>query len=247
VWITQDALQIMLQSSCSELTVELPDQLANAPLICRVIELNSLNERTPAPRARFALAKFRGANSTNQSRRTACRYLLHHLLSLTSVSKENDWELHYLSSGAPRLSNKGKSSLFDVSLAHSAEWLAAGMAIEARIGVDVERLRPHKNFSAMANYLDWKVPVRDILEFHEKWTLWEASVKCVEGSVLMLDNSCFSNICNINIRNKVRTMGQWSGLSGCLEEELYYSIVLQCENDVTMTHRILEPGKIEPW
>ena len=237
----------MLQSSISKLAVELPRQLACAPSICRTIELTPVDEQISAPAARIAIAKIQSTNPSHRSQSSACRYLLRHLLSLTTNSKENGWKLHHSSSGAPRLSSNGMPSPFSVSMAHSAQWIAASLAYKVRIGVDVERLRPRGNFLAMADYLEWEVPIRDILDFHEKWTLWEASVKCAETSVLVINNSSFSDFCKINIRNKVKTIGRWSGLGACLENELYYSVVLQCENEVAMTHRVLEPGKIEPW
>jgi phosphopantetheinyl transferase len=129
----------------------------------------------------------------------------------------------------------------------SADWLAAGVAFEARIGVDVERFRPRGNISAMADFLGWKERVRDNRDFHAKWVLWEASVKCVEGSVLMGENPGFVQLCDADAMDQVSNSGHWSGLHGCLDEKLFYAIVLECQHDAALAHRILNAGKIEPW
>jgi hypothetical protein len=237
----------MRQNPACESAVELPRQLVHAPLIHRIIELYPSDKRFSAPKARFILARNRVANSMHQSRRTACRYLLQQLLSFTSAVKKNEWKLFHSASGAPCLSSNGKPSQLSVSMAHSADWLAAGVAFEARIGVDIELLKPRGNILAMAEFLGWKVRVHDNRDFHAKWTLWEAGAKCVEGSVLMRENPGFDRLCDVDMRDKVSNSGHWSGLHGCLEEKLFYAIVLECQHDAALTHRILDPGKIEPW
>jgi phosphopantetheinyl transferase len=237
----------MLQNPALESAVELPRQLVHAPLIHRIIELYPSDKRLSAPKARFIFARNRGANSSHQSRRTACRYLLQQLLSVTSTVKQNEWKLYHSASGAPCLSINGKPPQLDVSMTHSADWLAAGVAFQARIGVDVERFRPRGNISAMADFLGWKGRVRDNRDFYSKWVLWEASAKCVEGSVLMRENPGFERLCNVDTRDQVTNSGHWSGLHGCLEEKLFYAIVLECPHNAALTHRILDAGNIEPW
>ena len=237
----------MLQNPALESAVELPRQLAHAPLIYRILELYPSDKRLSAPKARFILARNRCPNSSHQSRRTACRYLLQQLLSFTSAEKQNEWKLYHSASGAPCLLSNGKPSQLDVSMTDSADWLAAGVAFEARIGVDVERFRPRGNISAMADFLGWKERVRDNRDFHAKWVRWEASVKCAAGSVLMRENPGFERLCNVDTRDQVTNSGHWSGLHGCQEEKLFYAIVLKCPHDAALTHRTLDAGKIELW
>jgi len=237
----------MLQNPACESAVELPRRLAHAPLIHRIIELYPSDEQFLAPKARFILAGNQSTSSSHQSRRTACRYLLQQLLSFTLSGKKNEWKLYHSPSGAPCLSCNGKPSQLDISMAHSADWLAAGVACEARIGVDVERFKPRDNISAMADFLGWKKQVHDNRDFHAKWTLWEASAKCVEGSVLMRENRGFEQLSTADTQDHVSNLGPWRGLHGCLEEKLYYAIVLKCPHDTALTHRILDVGKIEPW
>jgi hypothetical protein len=193
------------------------------------------------------LAKISGANPAHQSRRTACWYLLNHLLSCTSATKVNDWKLYHADSGAPRVTSNNKPSRLNVSMAHSADWLAVGVAFEAGIGVDIECLRPRDNMLAMADFLGWKVSVRDNQDFHSKWTLWEAGAKCIEGSVLMTKNPGFAKLCDVDTLDQVGISGRWCGLNGKLEEKLFYAIVLHCQRDTTLTYRMLEQGKIESW
>jgi hypothetical protein len=193
------------------------------------------------------IAKISGVNQSHQSRRTACWHLLNHLLSCTSATRVHDWKLYHADSGAPRVMNSNKPSRLNVSMAHSADWLAAGVAYEAGIGVDIEWLRPRDKRSEIADFLDWKAPVRDNQDFHIKWTLWEAGAKCIEGSVFMTKNPGFEKLCDVDTLNQVGISGHWCGLNGKLNEKLYYAIVLYCQNNTAMTYRILEPGKIEPW
>jgi hypothetical protein len=177
----------------------------------------------------------------------ACRYLLKQLLLFTVAMKKNEWRLYYSASGAPCLSHNGKPSQLNVSMSHSAGWLAIGVAFEARIGVDIERLKPRGNISAIAAFLGWKERIHDNLDFHEKWTMWEASAKSVEGSVFMRNNPGFERLCDRKVQDQVSNSGQWSSLHGCLDEKLFYAIVLEGQNDTALTHRILDPGTIEPW
>ena len=235
--------QLMIDTS----PVEISRPLAHALSIHRIFEFFSPEEQKNGPKARFALAKSPEIELSHQSRSTACRYLLQQLLSVTSATRENDWKLYHSTSGAPYLLRDGKPSTLNISLAHSSNWLAAGVTHKAQVGVDVEQFRPRRNFLKIANYLGWKNRVRDIHDFHAKWTLWEASAKCIQGSVMMTKNPGFELLCDVNTRDSVCNSGNWSGLHGCVNEESFYAIVLKCKNGSNFIHRTLETGKIEPW
>jgi len=213
----------------------------------RLIELYPSDRRITAPRARFIVARNQGANLSHQSRRIACWYLLRYLLSSTSATTENSWRLSHAESGAPRVTNNRKPSQLEVSMAHSEDWLAAGVSIEAKIGVDIERMKPRANMLAIANFLGWKSDIRDIHDFYLIWTLWEASAKCVEGSVLMARNPGFEKLCAVNTRSQVGDSGHWCGLGDRLGNDLFYSVALRCQQSTPMTYRILEPGAVLPW
>ena len=221
--------------------------MPHTPSIYRVIELYPADRRTSAPKARFMLANISGVKPSHQERRTACWYLLNHLLTYTSAARVNDWKLYHADSGAPRVTNNNKPSQLNVSMAHSADWLAVGVASEAGIGVDIEYLKPRDNMLAIADFLGWKVPIRDKRDFYTKWTLWEACAKCIEGSVLMTKNPGFEKLCDVDTPDQVGISGRWCELNGMLDEKLVYTIVLHCQNSTVLTYRILDPGKIEPW
>ncbi len=221
--------------------------MVHEPAVRRIIELYAPDERISAPKARLILAQNRIADSSLESLRTSCRFLLNRLLCKTSTAPPIDWKLHYAASGAPYLSCNGAKSQLNVSMAHSAQWLAVGLSIGACIGVDVEQLKPRKNFPAMADLLGWKEEVRDLSEFLSKWTLWEAGVKCIGSSSLARANSEFEQLDYHDAKGSVRTSGHWNGLRARLGKDAYYAIVLKAQHNAVLVHRHLEPGKIEPW
>jgi phosphopantetheinyl transferase len=192
------------------------------------------------------LAKTPIEQPSYQTKRASCHYLLQRLLCSISTADSHCWELKYSASGAPALAT-GENQCLYVSMARSGNWLAAGVAYDAGIGVDIENIKPRTNISEKADFLNWNVPVGDIKDFYAKWTLWEASAKCVEGSVLMRNNQGFDKLCHVNTHDRVGRCGQWSGLHDCLNEKVFYAVVLQCENDTDLSHRILRPEKTEPW
>jgi phosphopantetheinyl transferase len=121
------------------------------------------------------------------------------------------------------------------------------VALEAGIGVDIERARPRDSMLAIAEYLGWRSKTRNIRDFYMTWTLWEASAKCIEGSVLMTKNPGFEALCDVETQAQTVNSERWCGLSDDVEGDLFYSIVLQCQQNIPMTHRTLEPGKVVPW
>jgi phosphopantetheinyl transferase len=242
----QDALQIMNQLTSSESRVKLPEQIAQELLINQIIEISPSDDQVLAPKARIMLAKSPIEQPSYQTKRTSCHYLLQRLLCSISTTYRNFWELKYSASGAPALAAIGTRRLY-VSMARSSDWLAAGVSYEAGIGVDIECFKPRSNCSEMADFLNWNIPVGDIHDFYSKWTLWEASAKCVEGSVLMRNNLGFAKLCHVDTHDRVGRSGQWNGLHDCLYEKVFYAIALQCENNTDLSHQILCPEKAEPW
>lgn len=236
----------MNQITVGEPAVELPRHIVQKPSINRIIEIYPTNGLLPAPRARIAIAQSQFKNCSYQSRSSSCRYLLQRLLCSISMDQNQHWQLKYSDSGAPRLAAYEEGNLH-ISMAYSANWLAAGVARGARIGVDIERIKPRKNISEKADFLDWKVPVHDLQDFYAKWTLWEASAKCAEGSALMRKNPGFEMLCHMDLNDRVGKAVPWGGLQGCYKEEVIYAVVLQCQTDASLGHRTLHPEKMEPW
>ncbi len=132
-------------------------------------------------------------------------------------------------------------------MAHSSQWLAVGLSRGARIGVDIERLKPRKNYPAMAGILGWKEKVRDLSDFLSKWTLWEAGAKCIGSSSLARPNAEFERLDYRNADGRVDSLGRWNSLHDRLNQDTYYAIVLNSQHGAVLTHRHLEPAEIEPW
>lgn len=225
--------------------IELPQHMAHAPSICRYIELYPSDERTSAPLARFILARNELADASLQSQRFACRYLTQKILSSSFAAPADAWTLDYSASGAPRLSIEGKPSALNISMAHSSQWLAVGLSSGARIGVDVEQLRQRDDIFALAKYLDWKDRVSDLCDFYAKWTLWEASAKCVHGSALMRRNAGFKAMAGC--RGQVRNSGLWNGLQDVFSDDVFFAIVLKCRRNRCLSHHNLDAKRVERW
>ena len=62
----------------------------------------------------------------------------------------------------------GRPSPISISLSHSANWFAAGIAWGARIGVDIEEVPSPRDYRKIASYLGWKVQLTDTQDFPYK-------------------------------------------------------------------------------
>lgn len=242
----QDALRIMNQIAASESRVKLPRQIDREPTINKVIEIFSTNDQIPIPKARIMIARSPNKQASFQSKRTSCHYLLQKLLHSISATRKDCLELKYSASGAPTLVS-GENQYLAISMSRSGDWMAVGVSFQAKIGVDIERIKPRTNISAKANFLNWKVSVTGIEDFYTKWTLWEASAKCVSGSVFMGNNYGFDELSGVNTHNRVGKSKQWSGLHDYIDEKLCFAVVLQCQNNISLRHRFLHPEKLAPW
>lgn len=236
----------MGEELASDYEVELPRQIKKKPLINAIIEIHPTEKEDSGPRARIVFAKHLVKNAPYQSKRTSSHHLLYELINSISTNQETSWFLKHSAEGAPSLTSHTKQNL-NVSIARSGDWIAAGVSYGALIGIDIERIKPRLKINEKAEFLNWRVEVADLHDFYAKWTLWEASAKCVKGSVLMNVNQGFNELCLVDTRNKVARSGQWSGLHDCLDERLFYAVVLQCENSTNLSHKILCPEKVRPW
>lgn len=246
VCFIKDALRTMNQIAASESRVELPRRIALEPSIHKIIEIFPANEQNLAPMARIIIARNPIEKTSYQAKRTSCHYLLQKLLRSISAIHKDYWELNYSSSGAPALIS-GESLNLSISMARSGDWMAVGVSYRAGIGVDIECIKPRTNISAKADFLNWNIDVTDIQDFYAKWTLWEASAKCVSGSVFMCNNNGFNALSNVSTRNRVGRSQQWSGLHDCLDEKLFFAVVLQCQNNTDLGYQVLCPERLVPW
>lgn len=199
-----------------------------------------------APRARIVIARSRLKQPAYQLKRASSHKLLQWLLCSISTTPTQNREFNHSASGVPKLTSRMDGHL-NISLARSTNWLAAGVSCEAMIGIDIEVIKPRKNIPEKVEYLEWKVPVHNVQDFHARWTLWEASAKCVDGSALMSGNTGFEKLSTADTRSRVGKSGQWHGLHDCMDEEVFYAMVLRCQKDVKLAYRILDNEKLRPW
>ena len=236
----------MDQITAGDSSIKLPTQIAHQPLVCRIIDFYPADTRLLLPRARVMFAKNPHKLSSYQAKRAAGQFLLHHLLCSISSLQKQAWELRYTEAGAPELACTGGQDLC-ISLARSGNWLAAAVAEKANIGIDVERIRPRSNLAEKAEFLNWNVPIKNISDFYANWTLWEASAKCVQGSVLMGKNPGFEMLRGVDTYQRPGTSGQWSGLHDSIDKKVFIAIVMRSENSVDLNHKILNPDECYPW
>jgi hypothetical protein len=233
----------MMQSYSGKLNDALP-HVERIPFICRYIEICAPIGSIPAPKARLLVARFQHFDPSRQEMQAGCRYLLRNMLASALPECGASWELSYSTSGAPRLSYDGRPSAVNISFAHSGTWLAVGLSYGDKIGVDIEQVNPRRNGRAIGKFLGWKAGVKDPNDFYTKWTLWEASAKCIEGSALMKQNPGFDKLYGAGDQSQVATSGLWGGMHDCLDGTAFYAIVLKCKEKTALAQRNLLDGNV---
>ena len=190
------------------------------------VEIFTADFRDSGPKARFAVARRAGTDSSRAAARADCRALLDDVLSISFPDVDSSWELQRSASGAPCLLQNGKPSRLSVSLSHSTDWIAAGVSSQVKIGIDVEPIRERKRMSAIAGMFGWQEAVRDIGDFLFHWTFWEASAKCVGGSVLVKENPDFEQLCKVSPAGTVLRTDRWAALIDRVDQDAYYAVAL---------------------
>ena len=242
----QDVPLTMNYATARGISLELPGHISPTPQIDTIIDLLGQESQAMVPRARVIIAKNPPSNPTYLSKRTTCHYLLGRLLNSISAEEKPHRKLCYTTAGAPFLAGHDKQHL-SVSMARTGDWLAAGVSYAAQIGIDIEFIKWRANFQKTAEFLNWNVPATDIQDFYANWTLWEASAKCVEGSVFMGNNQGFEHLCHIDTSELVSCSGQWHGLQGIIDDSVSYAVVLRCQSGVSLSHRIHHTEEPEVW
>jgi phosphopantetheinyl transferase len=227
--------------------LKLPNHMTGAPSVRRFIELYAPGKGISLPKARLVVAQNSRADASLETLRAGCRFLLRQLIYRSSGTPQADWALLHTATGAPYLCCNGTRSPLNVSTAHSGPWLAVGLSIGAQIGVDIEQVKPRKNFPGIADILGWKGEVRDLAEFLSRWTLREARAKCVGSTLLARPDPVFEQLEQRPANKRVGKAGHWFGLHDRLGKNAHYAIVLKSQHEAKLVHRHLEPGKIEAW
>lgn len=220
---------------------ELPTQLNKAPVVLKVLEFYSKETRGKPLLARVVIAASRLQDSGLECQREACQFLLQRMLACAPSRAGARWGLSHSQAGAPFLVRDGQRSELTVSMSHSANWLLVGIAERARIGVDIEVAKQRANAGRVANFLGWDTRIGRSSDFYPKWVLWEASAKCLGGSVLMSHNPGFERLCHLDTHQRLGASGTWSGTHGRIGGEAFYAVVLHGESSVPLSLRQLDP------
>ncbi len=224
--------------------------ISHALSIKRLIDIEAEDEDEDEgnimPRARLAIAKCPDQFDNIESRRQACRYLLGRVLDSISGSVTARWCLEYQESGAPWLISEAYSGL-SISMARTGPWLAASVALSADIGIDIERIKPRPKYQKLADFLNWSVPLEDANDFYANWALWEASAKCVNGSVFMHNNCGFEQLCQSDVSDKLVRSGPWFGMRQQIDAEVFYAVVLNSAASAKLSFRSIAIQEAQPW
>ena len=133
--------------------------------------------------ARVALARLDSGQAGYRVQQRAARELLAWLARSTLGGVADSFGVHTGATGQPELrGDETPLAGLSVSLSHSAEWIAAGLAREGRLGIDVERENPRRRIAAMADWMGWP-GCREPDTFYRAWTYREARIKCNGGEL----------------------------------------------------------------
>ena len=103
--------------------------------------------------AGIAVAKLEDRDVCKIAARTLCDQLLRRLAKSMTAANSDCWEIRHSSGSAPRLYQDGKISELNVSIAHSGNWVAVGLANGSDIGVDIQTHQENERHQAMAELL----------------------------------------------------------------------------------------------
>ena len=85
------------------------------------------------------------------------------------------------------------------------------------------------------------------MDFYYRWTLWEACVKCVEGSVLMSQNPGFNQLSTRIEPGQMVRAGRWTALQDRACGEAFFSIVHQSPAGTSLQVQELESSQLKGW
>jgi phosphopantetheinyl transferase len=146
-----------------------------------VYEARSRDARSAQAVARVALARLDGDVRAYRAQRRAARELLVWLAQSSLGGADAPFSVGTSAAGQPSLLAGGTPVRdVSVSLSHSQDWIAAGLARGGRLGIDVERENPRRRVAAMAEWMGWP-ECHEPDAFYSAWTYHEARIKCRGG------------------------------------------------------------------
>ena len=215
--------------------------------IRRWIDFHPVTDAFSAPRARLVVIRLDSAPVSFQAQRKSGHELVRLLVSRTLTDRPSDWLVTHSASGRPILLLDGKSSGFSVSVSHSGPWLAAGLAWEGAVGVDVERASNRKHAPEIAQWLGWPRLKNGAAQFIRQWVLWEAAAKCTGRSILCKQNPGFTALQAVLQSHRFGTSNRWSGCRDRLDEEAHVAMVVRTDAPVPLACRELSSEQLSPW
>ena len=218
---------------------------ANSLSIQRILEFFQPEAQALGSKARVVLAKHERNSAPISDVRAVVRRLSHHLISRSCGLSESGYTIYKDRHGAPGIHVDDQSPPMSISVSHSHNWIAVGLSRGVRIGVDVEPTRPRERRVEISNLLGWQLEVENNDDFHAKWTLWEASTKCVSGSVVERSNNEFESLCGVQ-PGTIAAAGHWKTFSDQLGD-LFFAVAMHGGTGGAMMHRELDTATLSRW
>lgn len=171
------------------------------------------------------VANVSGSGESRAAARASCRVLAATLYELETGRMANQLQICHDRSGAPRIRCEGNSYSYRVSLSHSGDWVAVALSSHVDVGIDVEqidRTRPTDKFGA---FLGWNGNLSDPVAFYNKWTLWEACFKAVQGRALTECEEAFRSLDDSAGAGAMAQANGWASFRDCWEDTISYTLV----------------------
>lgn len=153
-----------------------------------LIEIVSSNVSASGPVARAGIARAECSDRKRASLRALADQMLVTLAKTMLDSTDSDWSVCHRSDAAPRLLYRQKLCELRASVAYSECWVAASVAADADIGVDIQVHDDRPRRADIARFLRLDVASdAGSQQFFRSWSLREALAKSQGGSVLTRD------------------------------------------------------------
>jgi hypothetical protein len=196
-----------------------PGEQIDAIAIHEVIDFSRPDEDSAS---RAVLARYSGQLRIRKGIRDATSMLAHRLIA--EMAPNDNFDISRDRNGAPILLLDGRPQDWNLSMAHSGEWILVALARGLCVGVDVEILRPRLRKDDIASMLGWRSSPVDDDDFCSRWTLWEASAKCMSGSVVSPGNDGFDALWGSRPGAVFRS-GPWMSFRDKLNN-VHYAVVM---------------------
>ena len=122
----------------------------------------------------------------NQAR-VLCKRIVANLTKTAAI----EWRMSPPGQGIPRITHEpGQRPAPEISISHCRKYIAVAISWYARPAIDVEFIKPGRNYLALASYLGWTSEkcgpdlCSDGSAFTRTWTQWECWTKAHQSSLV---------------------------------------------------------------